>query len=326
MQGGTRVEIPGFHRPTTVHRGRPSSLDGSSEDNNLDNRSYLLPHPTEPLQDQPSTTRMYPECPDYGPSDENLMASAERSSSTCVSVHRPGSLDGPVEPHIRGTSSSSRLTGNQEELNWPPRQRPAPLLQHWKWEILSVLTSIGLLAGILVTLGRYNHGKQPEWPYNININSLISVLTAVIIAQLGFILAESRYNSLVPNLTASHHAFNFEFTSCACSYQPAQVVLVQRPASVARPRALRHGIERNPWFFLFRGPICSAASSVSIPLCPLYDNELLIPVWVVASLWRPHSFSSCQQRSDPLHSRVSSHMPANGRCTTSAPRYPQRST
>lgn len=232
MQGSTRLEVPGFHKPTTVHCGRPSSPEGSSEDDNSDNQSYILPHPSEPLHDQTSTTRMYLECPGYDPSDESLMASAERSSSTYVSTHRPGSLDGPVEPHIRGTLSPSRLAVKQEESNGSSRQRPAPLLQYWKWEILSIVTSLGLLAGILVTLGRYNHGKQPEWPYNININSLISVLTAVIIAQLGFILAESRYNSLLPfhhthlNLTASHYALYFEFTSCACSYQPAQVVLV----------------------------------------------------------------------------------------------------
>lgn len=192
MQGSTRLEVPGFSRPTTVHRGRGSSPNGSSEDENSHNRSYLLPRATEPLQDQGSATRMYFECPGYDRSDEGLMASAERSSATSVSIYRPGSVDGPVEPHIRATSSSSRLTVKQEESVGSPRQRPVPLLHHWKWEILSIVTSLGLLAGILVTLGRYNHGKQPEWPYNININSLISALTAVIIAQLGFILAESR--------------------------------------------------------------------------------------------------------------------------------------
>lgn len=233
MQGSTRLGVPGFHRPTITHCCRPSSPDGSSEDDNSDSQSYVLPQTTEPLPDPTSTPRIYIECPGYDPSDEDVMASAERSSSTCVSTHRSGSLDGPVESRIRGTSSSSCLTAKQEESNGSPRQRPVPLLRHWKWEILSLVTSLGLLAGIIVTLGRYNHGQQPEWPYNINVNSLISVLTAVIIAQLGFILAESRYTSLAPflhhrhlSLTASHYAFDFEFTSSARSYQSTQVVLV----------------------------------------------------------------------------------------------------
>lgn len=128
MQGSRGLEVAGFQRPSTVHCGRPNCPNGSSEDDKLENQSCILPHPAEPLQDQSSTTRIYLECPDYDLSDEGPIASAERSSSTCVSVHRLGSLDGPVEPHILGTSSSSCLTGKQEESNSPPSPAASPFI------------------------------------------------------------------------------------------------------------------------------------------------------------------------------------------------------
>lgn len=183
--------------PTTVYSRRLSSSHDSLEDSSFDHRSYMLPHRSESLQDPGPQTRSHVGRPEYETSGEGLVDSTESSSSTYVSLNQPGSFGDPIEPHNDPKSSSSRLTVKQEESNGSSRQRHVPLFRHWKWEILSIVSSLGLLAGILVTLAKYDHGTQPEWPYHININSLISVLTAVIIAQLAFILAESMYHSVV---------------------------------------------------------------------------------------------------------------------------------
>ena len=125
----------------------------------------------------------------FNQNDETLLASTERSSSTYVSDNHLSGVE-----HTGDTPSTSHLKVDQDDLIVSSSRQHIPLLRYWKWEILSIVASLGLLAGIFGTLARYNHGQQPEWPYNININSLISVLTAVIIAQLGFILAEGAYH------------------------------------------------------------------------------------------------------------------------------------
>lgn len=195
MKDTTRISVPSR---STIFTHQIGSPNGSPEDSSPENASSILMHDTEALDDPTMLTGTYTSIgrPGSDRNDEGAVASTE-PSSTCVSQNWSLSLDGPFEPLSDRTSSSSRLNVKRKELSGSSRHHRFPMFRDWKWEILSILTSLGLLAGIFITLGRYNEGKQPEWPYHININSLISVLTAVIIAQLGFVLAEGMCNSLV---------------------------------------------------------------------------------------------------------------------------------
>lgn len=186
MQDSKKV-IPSQARPATVHPCRLSASNESLENGNPDNQSSTLLQVTEVVEEPASQTGTYLRPAGSDRIDDGTMASAD-PSSPCTPHNVARSLGGSTEAPSDLSSPSSGSS----------RKCHAPMLRDWKWEILSMLTSLGLLAGILVTLGRYNDGEQPKWPYNININSLISVLTAVIIAQLGFILAESMYHSPVP--------------------------------------------------------------------------------------------------------------------------------
>lgn len=125
------------------------------------------------------------------------MASTHRSSyarvSGCSGTHT-GVLDDGLEPDTgRIPSNSNLVVVHREKSKGPPSRCHVSYFQDWKWEILCLVTSLALLLGVFIMLMRYNRGEQPEWPYNININSLVSIITTIVIAQLGFILAQSMY-------------------------------------------------------------------------------------------------------------------------------------
>lgn len=214
MQDHTRHSKPSHARSTATHPARVSPNEELVEDSNPGNRSPTLLHSTEARLDPAPQTDIYLGQHGSNQNEGISITSTELSSSTCASHNQLGSCDGPAEPPSDCTSSASRLAVQPKEFTEPSGPRHVHVLRDWKWEILSIFTTLGLLAGILVTLGRYNRGKQPEWPYNININSLTSVLTAGIIAQLGFVLAESTYPSLVA-CPIGHHKSTFTYHALA---------------------------------------------------------------------------------------------------------------
>lgn len=188
MQHDTRLHESGHSVPTTHARGRGSSA--SLVESNSDEQPHTLPQDTASLYDQTSQTRRNIGQHGYDQNFKVLQPSIECFSSTCLSSNLSASPNDTVVPHSCRTTSPSRLTVTQEGSDGSLHRRDGSFYRDWKWEILSLVISLGLLAGIFVALSMYNHGIQPEWPYGININSLISVLTTVMIAQLGFILAE----------------------------------------------------------------------------------------------------------------------------------------
>lgn len=127
--------------------------------------------------DEVSTTTLH-EC-------ERLSNSANDQSYHSASQNHPVSERGKVSQ-----DATEQTTGSHKVA------RHRPYFREWKWEILSVVVSFGLVVGILVTLAKYDGDEQPVWPYNININSLVSVLTALITAQLGVITSGSKSSNL----------------------------------------------------------------------------------------------------------------------------------
>ncbi|KAI9931380.1 hypothetical protein ASPWEDRAFT_49798 [Aspergillus wentii DTO 134E9] len=100
---------------------------------------------------------------------------------------------------------------NQYELNYsaqdPPSSQPqtlsAPeqmLLQsqttgfwgsHWTLEILSCLTAVAALVGIIAVLYVFDGQLVPDWPYGITLNALISLLTTAMKAAMAFHITEA---------------------------------------------------------------------------------------------------------------------------------------
>lgn len=198
MQQNTTPDVHISRRLTIVHSHGPGGSCNALEDSSPDTRSLPLSQDTDPLQKTTSQERLHLGRY-YNDQEDALLTSTQRSSSTCVINNQNTVLDESFDSHACLTPSSSRLPAEQGYVSVPHRQCYIDLLRKWMWEALSIVSSLGLLTAILVTLARCNHGTQPEWPYNININSLISVFTTIIIAQLGFILAGSRYSTRYTN-------------------------------------------------------------------------------------------------------------------------------
>lgn len=55
---------------------------------------------------------------------------------------------------------------------------------------MSLAAAYGVLAAILVTLSKFNKKDLPEWPYSLNLNSLVAIYTTIFRALLMFIVAE----------------------------------------------------------------------------------------------------------------------------------------
>ncbi|KAK7917350.1 hypothetical protein PG985_010958 [Apiospora marii] len=65
-----------------------------------------------------------------------------------------------------------------------------PTGSFWSYETVSFLIALSAFVAIVVILASYNGRRRPNWPALININSLLSVLTAILKAALLFPIAE----------------------------------------------------------------------------------------------------------------------------------------
>lgn len=194
MQHGRKISVPAPMGRATVHDRRPGSPDETPDGSYPDNLSYTVLHNDDSLQRPTPRRSLHVQRCGHDQSDEHI-TSTEQSSFTCITGNHSRNRDVfDLEPHAGRKSSSSRSTRDKDNLRVPPRQRHIHFLRNWKWEALSIVSSLGLLGAVIGTLAKYDRGTQPEWPYNININSLISVFTAILVAQLSFIVAESMYH------------------------------------------------------------------------------------------------------------------------------------
>ncbi|KAI9776888.1 MAG: hypothetical protein M1839_009336 [Geoglossum umbratile] len=96
---------------------------------------------------------------------------------------------------VRSLASSAHrdtatAQGPQLQTSRAFRRRRGIALTRWNWEISSLLVAIALLISIFATLAKYNGEKQPAWRYDINLNSLIAVLSTVLRAMVVVIVTE----------------------------------------------------------------------------------------------------------------------------------------
>lgn len=64
-------------------------------------------------------------------------------------------------------------------------------LRAWLLEAFSSVVAVAALAAIIVVLVVYNNRPLPDWPHNITLNTVVSVLQQVLNTGLGIILGES---------------------------------------------------------------------------------------------------------------------------------------
>lgn len=61
---------------------------------------------------------------------------------------------------------------------------------HWRWEALCLILAILFQVAIVIIIALYNGKELPDWPYGININTIIAILGTFLRASLVVVLAE----------------------------------------------------------------------------------------------------------------------------------------
>ncbi|KAF4812745.1 hypothetical protein CGCSCA5_v008996 [Colletotrichum siamense] len=101
------------------------------------------------------------------------------------------------------TSDTGSLTSGEETAIDSPaprteecqRKPPEPtekldILRSWLFEFLALFVSIFSYAGIIAILGAYNGQPQPEFARDVNINTIIAILSTTLRAATAFIATE----------------------------------------------------------------------------------------------------------------------------------------
>ncbi|MBE3042246.1 DUF3176 domain-containing protein [Candidatus Bathyarchaeota archaeon] len=135
---------------------------------------------------------------------QSTMATAGRNGSPDNLSHSrllPGEDgSGPAEDgHGRldrvSTASSEHASPADAEKSTPSEPSRGVFLASlspWKWELVSLFTGYAVLAAIFVTLSQYDGKDLPEWPYSLNLNSLVAIYTTILRALLLFPVAEGK--------------------------------------------------------------------------------------------------------------------------------------
>ncbi|KAK7739721.1 hypothetical protein SLS53_005691 [Cytospora paraplurivora] len=110
----------------------------------------------------------------------------------------------------------------------PPRQEPAMrsvprpshlwhILRHWYLEIITLLISIILLAAIIILLSMYDGSYMPEWPFSINLSTVISLLStflrAAMLAAVAEIIGQIKWTWFTERTRPLHHLQDFDSAS-----------------------------------------------------------------------------------------------------------------
>ncbi|EQB50153.1 hypothetical protein CGLO_10426 [Colletotrichum gloeosporioides Cg-14] len=106
------------------------------------------------------------------------------------------------------TSDTGSLTSGEETAIDSPRaeecqrKQPEPtekldILRSWLFEFLAVFISILSYVGIIAVLGAYNGQPQPEFARDVNINTIIAILSTALRAATAFIATEGKIEMIV---------------------------------------------------------------------------------------------------------------------------------
>jgi hypothetical protein len=143
--------------------------------------------------------------PDRRPAEPNHAESARSEADTLTlsetlegtpqSSSRPSSVDenengsadenenGSAEPTHQQSSSSGDIDIETNERNRTSNssdQSVMEKLDNWfVWEILGLVTSVGVLIALAIVLAKYDRKPQPNWKY-MSLNSLISWLSIIL--------------------------------------------------------------------------------------------------------------------------------------------------
>ena len=58
-------------------------------------------------------------------------------------------------------------------------RRTGHVVLSWSWELVSLASASGTVVATVAILGRYHGQELPQWPYSINLNTLVAILSVL---------------------------------------------------------------------------------------------------------------------------------------------------
>ncbi|ROV91205.1 hypothetical protein VMCG_09358 [Cytospora schulzeri] len=104
----------------------------------------------------------------------------------------------------------------------PMKRAPQPshlrhIFRHWCLEILTIFVATGLMVAIIVLLSLYNGKHMPEWPFSINLSTVIAALStflrAAILAAVAEIIGQVKWTWFTERTRPLHHLQDFDSAS-----------------------------------------------------------------------------------------------------------------
>lgn len=189
--------------PNTI----PAPRQGSSLEISHD---WMLSHDTRNNED------VHP-----GQHKEQGISWSTHTSTTTIGVregHDPSTPQWPFqEPEGTAQSQPSR---NLPSHTPPKASRPGHtrhVLRYWLLEILTVLTAALLLAAVIALLSYYDGKYMPQWPLELNLTSVIALLTtflrSAIVAAVAEIIGQIKWTWFTERTRPLHHLQDFDAAS-----------------------------------------------------------------------------------------------------------------
>lgn len=123
------------------------------------------------------------------------------------------------------------LEENETRQQQPHRQPPVPspsrassrpvhtrhVLRYWLLEIVTVVTAVLLLGAVIGLLAYYDGKYMPKWPYDLNLTSVIALLTtflrSAIVAAVAEIIGQIKWTWFTERRRPLHHLQDFDAAS-----------------------------------------------------------------------------------------------------------------
>ncbi|KAF4962268.1 hypothetical protein FSARC_9657 [Fusarium sarcochroum] len=103
-----------------------------------------------------------------------------------------------IKPHSNVTSSTHLIETKEPEVDTTPTQEPQDAqkpsksgpMRSWPWEILSLVFALALLIATIAIPAHYDQKVLKQWPYDINLNTVIAILSTFMRAAMMLVVAE----------------------------------------------------------------------------------------------------------------------------------------
>ena len=173
---------------SNVHRDRAASHDSSRTPSSSPHQLAIsnAPGETDRLRDDPSEVQR------DRPASHNTSRTSSPSSHphTIPSKHEnPAAGISPAKA-VLITKTLSPTDQRPGRVSAARTTRQSNLLRIWWRELIACVIMFVMLFAILGTLFPYQGRPLPKWPYNLSVNTLVSVLVTVMKTSILFILAE----------------------------------------------------------------------------------------------------------------------------------------